>query len=544
MSNIFDDAGPASLFAPVKSKSEAKNNSPSETSNELPSLFSLTKKTSKKAASSKDKKDTKNKTKEDTPNDTPKEDKKPKKKKDSKKSKKNKEDKEKKETQDEKEDSAPLDQQEQENTEVNKPSTQNQIPKPKPKAKKVVKKVVVRRNNAQDIAKRTLNHIQNEITEQFAELFTTVESLMNAQKQPPSLQASIPAPSIQPSYKAKFEAKKQRQLNNDEILIKLQEAISDSLDKDKVLQDEQISIKKMVSTLTLTEEEEKSQLRKKIADLMETIAAEAANTADSQSEHEFRANEISRLHIELENVPKHYSSIEGKLRAERDEEVNAARAEYEKIRYSCDERIKQAKDKVRFINQQIILEGSKMANMATEKDLRRAVEESKNQLKDIIKNVALSVKYFVDDKVSKDKKYGGTTVRKIAMIALKRAMNRILNPGAEEENEEIPDEQDEQEENEKEEEEEEAEDQGNAEEDNENENEEENNENENEEENNENENEEENNENENEEDNNDNENEEENNENEEEEEDENDGEADENENDDEGVDEDQNNVDD
>ena len=39
----------------------------------------------------------------------------------------------------------------------------------------------------------------------------------------------------------------------------------------------------MESTLTLTEEEEKSQLRKKVADLMETIAAESANTADSQS---------------------------------------------------------------------------------------------------------------------------------------------------------------------------------------------------------------------------------------------------------------------
>lgn len=483
MSKLFDDAdsGPASLFGPIKSKSETKDNSPPDASagDGLPSLFSLTsKKSSKKGTTTKDKKDTKSKS-NDSSNEIPKEDKKSHKKKKAKKNK------EKKDNNEEKEEQS-SEQPEQENVDANKSQIQVQTQKSKPKAKKVVKKVVVRRNNAQDIAKRTLNHIQNEITEQFAELFTTVESIMSAQKQPasfPTLTSSATS-NIQTSYKSKFDARPQRQLTNDEILIKLQEAISDSLDKDKVLQDEQVSIKKMVSTLTLTEEEEKSQLRKKIADLMETIAAEAANTADSQSEHEFRANEISRLHIELENVPKHYSSIEGKLRAERDEEVKIAREEYETVRQSCEERIRQAKDKVRFFNQQIILEGSKMANMATEKDLRRAVQESKNQLKDIVKNVAVSVKDFVDNKVSKDKKYGGTTVRKVAMIALKRAMNQILNPDAVEENEEIPEEQNEQE---NEEEEEEAEEPGNAEEDQENENEEENNENENEEENNENE---------------------------------------------------------
>ncbi|KAK8887823.1 hypothetical protein M9Y10_038880 [Tritrichomonas musculus] len=473
MSTLFDDAdgGPASLFAPVKPKSESKENSSSKKEDELPSLFSLTsKKTSKKTSSAKDKKESKNNSKEPS-NETEKEGKKSsKKKKESKKSKKNKE---KDNDQNEKEDNSSIEQPENETAEITQNQPQKQ--KPKPKAKKVVKKVVVRRKNTQDIAKRTLNHIQNEITEQFAEIFTTVEGLINSQKQPTSPQQLTPTASsnILPSYKSKFDVNKQRPLSNDEILIKLQEAISDSLDKDRVLQVKQVSIKKMESTLTLTEEEEKSQLRKKVADLMETIAAESANTADSQSEHEFRASEISRLRIELENVPKHYASIEGKLRTERDEEVKVARDEYEKVRYSCENRIRQAKDKVRFFNEQIILEGSKMANMATEKDLRRAVQDSKNQLKDVVKNVALTVKDFVDNKVSKDKKYSGTVVRKVAMIALKKAMNRILNPDAEEENEEVPEETNENE-NGGEEEEEEAE---NPEEENVNENEEDNNEN-------------------------------------------------------------------
>lgn len=478
MSTLFDESGgqPKSLFAPVKTKSDSKSKGPKpKQDSNLPSLFSAPKKTLKRVGSSKPK-----------PKPTPNEstlpakqeseeikglpeikgdqntDKKSNKKKDKKEKKERKEKREKIKTPDNQEEI----QENVEETEQNE--TVEAIPvdlppkktrKSRPKQKKVVKKVVVRRKNTQDIAKRTLNHIQLQITEGFNELFSIVEGLSENSKssKPQNLQKA------KEESNARNVMKPEATLSNDDILFKLQEAISDSLDKDRTLQMKQISIKNMTTTFTLSEQEEKTQLRKKIADLMETIAAETANTADAQSEHEFRAQEISRLHIELENIPKTYAATEKKLREELNVEIRTAQEEYERVRRSCDLRIKEAEEKVRSINQQIILEGTKMAQIPTQADLRRAVERSKQELKDVVENYGNTFLAVLSPYLSKNKTYSGANVRQAVMIALKKAMNKVLNPDQkddEDEDENENGEEEEEAENVNEEEEEEAENQG------------------------------------------------------------------------------------
>ena len=296
------------------------------------------------------------------------------------------------------------------------------VPQKRPK-KKIIKQVIVQRKQLTMVG-RTLAHLQNQITSQFDELFTIVKGLNT---QPPQ----NPPP----------------QLSNEQILLKLQEAIGDSLDKDRILQMKQSSIAKI--TKTYTERSERSELRQKVADLMETIAAEAVNTKDAQSEHEYRANEVSRLKIEIENIPKNCDETENKMRMNLTNELKALREDYEKKKKECLERERVAIESIKYYTEQI--NSDILAKKGpTEADLEKAVDDCKNELKSVVQMMGDTVEEYIGSHISKDKKYSGAIVKKAVMLALKKAHKRITNPEQESDSETLEDEVEEHEEEEEE----------------------------------------------------------------------------------------------
>jgi hypothetical protein len=281
---------------------------------------------------------------------------------------------------------------------------------PKPEAPRAPRRVQVVKTK--DLVKRSLNHLQRDVTRRFDEVTEIIESLKSSD--PP--RGAV--------------------LSNDRIMRDIQSAVAAADDKDRMLRQKQLVIESMSSSLT--EREERANLRKQLAITMEDIAAEIARFADADQEFEFKSKEVDRLKLELAQSATRAESGEARLRGQIEREMARLKRDFEEEEKASDLRVQQLKEELKILSEQLkqfTTENQKLAlrvPKATQADLERTKAAIQGKLKVLVQQMTVGVNQMITESLDLAKSYGGKVVQSAMKNALQTQALAILNPSDDE----------------------------------------------------------------------------------------------------------------
>jgi hypothetical protein len=263
-----------------------------------------------------------------------------------------------------------------------------------------------------DLVKRSLNHLQRDITQRFDEITEIIESL----KVSDSARGAV--------------------LSNDRIMRDIQAAVAAADEKDRLLRQKQLVIESMSSSIT--EREERANLRRQLAITMEDIAAEVARFADADQDYEFKSKEVERLRTELSQSATRGEHGEVRLRGQIEREIARLKRDFEEEDKASDLRVKQLKEELKTLTEQLkqfTTENQKLAlrvPKATPADLEKLKAAVKKKLTGIVDQIAVGVNQMIKDSINLSRNYNGAAVASAMQGALRAQAEAILNPSDDE----------------------------------------------------------------------------------------------------------------
>jgi hypothetical protein len=258
-----------------------------------------------------------------------------------------------------------------------------------------------------DLIKLSLNRLQTNIESRFQELTEIIESLK---------------PQSEPHGAV---------LTNDRIMRGIQSAIVASEEKDRILREKQMVIGSM--NYSLTEREERANLRKQLSAVMEDLAAEMARFTDADNDYEFRVKEIKRLKTELAELSTRTRLLGTRLRNQIDNEIIRVKKDFEESQKSGSLKIGQFNQEIKEMREkttQFLHENERMllsVPKVTESDLDRAKGQLSDKLKEILRDIVTGVNEMMGGALEQGKSYSGEMVTNAMRTALQRVAEHVLN---------------------------------------------------------------------------------------------------------------------
>lgn len=302
-----------------------------------------------------------------------------------------------------------------------KPVESNQEPKPNVEAEKPKEKVAkqptvfveakaqrsVAISRPKDNVRRTITHIQQNINQRFDELFNIVEALTPKEH----TQGVV--------------------LSNENILRRIQKEVNDSKEKDSLLSKKQTEIDGMMDSVA--EKEERNQLRRKIAEITEEIAAEIEKFTEAQSDLDYTNSQIERSRSELEQTESRNAFNEQRMRVQFDREIAKFKDEVEQLRVNSEKNIKKFNEEKEKLSVQIIKfkkENEKLELLkpkVSQKDLDAFQSKVTDKLKEIIQSIVIDSYNMLNDSIDKEIKYSGKMVQTTMKKALQNEAEKFLS---------------------------------------------------------------------------------------------------------------------
>lgn len=284
--------------------------------------------------------------------------------------------------------------------------TADVVPAPRAQRAKVAPRSSVS-HRPNDNVRRTISHIQQNINQRFDELFNIVESL------------------------APKEYSQGVVLTNENILKRIQKEVNDSKQKDELLMKMQKDIDGM--TDSVAEKEERNQLRKKIAEISEEIAAEIERFTEAQNDYDFSNSQIERNKSEFEQTESRNTFNEQRMRTQYNREIEKLKNEVEQLRSNLNNNIVKFGEEKEKLNKQIITlkkENEKMelqTPKVSQKDLEIFQKTVTDKLKDIVQSIIIDTYNTLNESINKEKKYTGKVIQTATKRALQNEASSYLN---------------------------------------------------------------------------------------------------------------------
>lgn len=301
-------------------------------------------------------------------------------------------------------------------------------PEKKEPKQKLVKKVIPKQQPSApapiqiDYIKRAINNLQTEIGQKFSELEDVVKEIQ-----------SISQPVKGATH------------NSDKTLREIQNLVTQSDEKDRQLREKQNIIASLGAALEETEE--RAQLRKKISQMTEEIAAETARFNDAQSDYDFLENQIERLKTELENKKNLREEKTKQVRAQSEYGLLEKKQAIERLRKIQNEKVKQWEEEKQILIEQIPqmkaateqLRQEKQSVPQQEQQLVQARNAIKNELRNTIQKMVAEVFKMLGQNIDQEEDYTGQQVVGAVKKSLSIVADNILG-GDDDEYEEDDDE--------------------------------------------------------------------------------------------------------
>ncbi|KAH0790150.1 peptidoglycan DD-metalloendopeptidase family protein [Histomonas meleagridis] len=281
--------------------------------------------------------------------------------------------------------------------------------KPKTKSSPKIKKVVIQKNTQKpkDNVRRSIAHLQQNLNRRFDELFQIINKLTPTE---------MPQGAV---------------LTNDNIMRQIQSAVDDSKKKDQILIQKQEQIDQM--TDTLSEHEERTQLRKRISSISEDIAAEAARFTDAQAELDFLSQQIERAKSELALLTTRTTQNETRMKSQYEKEISKFKSDVEQLKNDSEKAITTSKETSNLMNKKIVelrKENDRLKKSepkVTEEEIDDFQDQIKEKLKEIVGAIAKGTYALIEKKIDSEEKYSGTFVQDTMKEALQEEASNVID---------------------------------------------------------------------------------------------------------------------